>query len=603
MGDSITAMDSLAYEDGGIIFAFGSAKGRIMLRIDWEEIPKIFNLEKAVTDIKFSSDAAYLIVACENQKLYVFNYNNNSYFQFAPKELNFDQEIPVSINFCDDNRVMIIGTNTRNHYKLDLPEMKNKNLVQESDSFNISLLRLKYPSHIANFSDKLSPILLGQELKYIVAGDETGVVTLWKDEDQLDSNCGTLLRGHSSRIRYLAVTKHQDFLYTLGYSDNTIIEWKVDLVTGPLQENRIKNTRTEKLSVGGHIVEDEMILRELYFCSSFKENSSTRLRDTLTLFRGTTHKMLNAIISKDMDAFDETNAYNKRYPELSLTLNHVYGFEAYDRRNTLMYVEDYDEIEEQNESESTINDSILMRYYKLNNASKRFYCYFTSRVAIIADSDKLQQKFYEGHKNKISCMVAHPSRSIVATGETSESPQIHIWGVRDCSPLKVITTDHGAGIINMAFSKDGSFLVSLGMDQNFSIQVTNWKTEEKIAFKNSSPSPLLDVKFNPYNKYEFIICGYHNVQIWNIVGKSLLVKDSIEINEGDKNTLPYITAIDYCYYRLGNVIETDLIVGTHLGDLGLVSKGNYIQVRRTAHKKMINCLKVTDVFSEVYLFL
>lgn len=164
----------------------------------------------------------------------MFIYNNNSYFQFAPRELHFEHEIPVAINFCDDNRVMIIGTNHRNHYKLDLPEMKNKNLVQESDNFNVSLLNLRYPSHVTNFSDRLSPVLLGQELKYIVSADENGIITLWKDAEQLESNCGGLLRGHSSKIVSMAVTKHQDYLFSLGYSDNTILEWKVDLVTGPL---------------------------------------------------------------------------------------------------------------------------------------------------------------------------------------------------------------------------------------------------------------------------------------------------------------------------------------------------------------------------------
>lgn len=184
----------------------------------------------------------------------------------------------------------------------------------------------------------------------------------------------------------------------------------------------------------------------------------------------------------------------------------------------------------------------------------------------------------------------------MATGETSSRPQIHIWSVRDCSPLKVIKTDHGAGIINLAFSRDGSLLISLGMDSFFSIQVTNWKTEEKIAFKNSSPNPLLDVVVNPYNKHEFAVCGFHSVQIWSIEGKSLAVKDSIEVNEGDKNTLPYITAIDYCFYRLGNSVESDLILGTNFGDLGLISRGEYTRVHKTAHKKMINCVKVSDIF-------
>lgn len=487
---------------------------------------------------------------------------------------------------------MIIGTNHRNHYKLDLPEMKNKNLVQESDSFNVSLLNLKYPAHTTNFNESLAPILLGQELKYIVAGNENGVITLWKDAEQLENNCGSLLRGHASKIVSISVTKHQDFLYSLGYSDNTILEWSVDLVTGQAQENKF-NVNKKEASLVNNLPYDPMILRELYFCSSFKE-SEKKLCDTLTLFRGTTHKMLNAIMSKDLEEFDETFLLNKRFPEISISLSHVYGFESYDRRNTLMYVEDYDE-------RWIPQDINNLNYYTSFDKSLRLYCYFVSRVVVISDSQVLDQKFYEGHKNKISCMKIHPCRSIVATGETAENPTIHIWNVHDCLPMHIIETDHGAGIINLAFSSDGEFLISLGMDKFFSIQVTEWKTEEKIAFRNSSSTPLIDVVVNPTNKYEFATCGFHKVQIWQIVGKSLLVKENIEINEGDKNELPYITSICYSYYNLGKKVFTDIIVGTNFGDLGLVSNGKYTTLKKTAHKKMINCMKFTDVFNGVIL--
>jgi hypothetical protein len=123
--------------------------------------------------------------------------------------------------------------------------------------------------------------------------------------------------------------------------------------------------------------------------------------------------------------------------------------------------------------------------------------------------------------------------------------------------------------------------------------------EEKIAFRNSSQSPLIDVVVNPYDKYEFATCGFHKVQIWRIVGKTLLVKENIDINQGDKNQLPYITAISYSFYNMQNKIHNDLIIGSNFGDLGLVTRGNYIPVRKTAHKKMINCLLVTDVVKDV----
>lgn len=101
---------------------------------------------------------------------------------------------------------------------------------------------------------------------------------------------------------------------------------------------------------------------------------------------------------------------------MSITLSHVYGFEAFDRRSTLMYIEDFEEEDLGAEmsiaggEEGAEGHEELLRYYKIRNNSKRFYCYFTSRVAIIADSEKLSQRFYEGHRHKISCMTSHPSR-------------------------------------------------------------------------------------------------------------------------------------------------------------------------------------------------
>jgi len=41
------------------------------------------------------------------------------------------------------------------------------------------------------------------------------------------------------------VTKYQDFLYSLGHSDNAILEWKVDLVIGVLQENKFNTKKLD----------------------------------------------------------------------------------------------------------------------------------------------------------------------------------------------------------------------------------------------------------------------------------------------------------------------------------------------------------------------
>ena len=55
--------------------------------------------------------------------------------------------------------------------------------------------------------------------------------------------------------------------------------------------------------------------------------------------------------------------------------------------------------------------------------------------------------------------------------------------------------------MNLAFSRDASLLLSIGFDPTYSIQVTNWKTEEIVCIRNSGPYLILDVVFDPYNKY------------------------------------------------------------------------------------------------------
>lgn len=86
VGDSITAMDSLAFPDGGTINAFGSAKGKILLRLDWEEIPKPYDCKMPITDIKLTSDANYLVATSENKEIFVFTFKNNSYFNDSPNQ-------------------------------------------------------------------------------------------------------------------------------------------------------------------------------------------------------------------------------------------------------------------------------------------------------------------------------------------------------------------------------------------------------------------------------------------------------------------------------------------------------------------------------------
>ena len=95
--------------------------------------------------------------------------------------------------------------------------------------------------------------------------------------------------------------------------------------------------------------------------------------------------------------------------------------------------------------------------------------YISSRVAIVYNPLNNQQKFYEGHRFKITCLAIHPLKCFVATGESAPRPTIHIWNVFNTEPVKIIKTNHKNGIYDLMFSRDSSLIVSVGIDENYSI--------------------------------------------------------------------------------------------------------------------------------------
>ena len=66
-------------------------------------------------------------------------------------------------------------------------------------------------------------------------------------------------------------------------------------------------------------------------------------------------------------------------------------------------------------------------------------------------------------------MAIHPSKMIVATGESAPSPKIHIWSAINCSLMVKLNTEHRNGVLHMSFSYDGYYLISVGLDDSFSI--------------------------------------------------------------------------------------------------------------------------------------
>jgi hypothetical protein len=331
-------------------------------------------------------------------------------------------------------------------YKIDLPDLRSHNLLQENEPVNACIWHLRYPSNTKTLSNICNPLIFGGEARLICIADEHGMLHYYKDRDQLEKNCGSILMGHASSVSRLRLLKDQQAFISLGHQDNALIEWKTELLYDEKDVALIEaggggdpKAETEAMNIY-----DDPLLRELNF-SFFLNNISDKFRDSIVLFRGTTQKILNSMLYETIPAFPNEKLLNKRLPPLSVELDFVYGFQSYERRNTLAYVHYHasdltvllgdglltgkpakgaqgtmmmesplaaktgSPIPSFLQKQMVFSKTPLINYDEKHEACERNFLWICSRLAVIFNPNTNTQRFYQGHKYKISCIAVHPS--------------------------------------------------------------------------------------------------------------------------------------------------------------------------------------------------
>ncbi|EGR31153.1 hypothetical protein IMG5_116830 [Ichthyophthirius multifiliis] len=487
----ISTIDCINSEKHGNIFAIGFEEGQVCIRYQQKQIEEIWikpqknqrQREKVrINDVKFSSDGNYLVVGGQDSYIYILSFSNSQNGTFLQQEvkedLKLENEEAVSIEFVDDNKSFLICSNQRKQYKVDLSDPKIKTF-QENEQINCTIWNIRYQNiDVENIEEQLIlPLIIGGDIKIFLAGGETGYIYFWKDKKQIEQNCGGYLRGHSSAISRLGMCKTQDSFFSLGSTDNTVIEWKIEFNQEYEQQKQLninlQNEKTQKvtlfdtnLSKITGILEESLIRELVYSLHDQKLVFHENILDSFLLFKGVNQKIINTLYQILIPQYETMTSLMKRAPPISIQLDYIYGFQAYDRRRSLYYT--------------------------------------------------------------------------------------HIYYI----------------------------------DQ----------PQDKKRKVNTKKDPL-----QPNNK--FASCGFKNITLWEMQGRNLMRKQVVSACEEVYNQQCCITCIGYISYSLGDQIESDIIAGNNNGDLILVACGKYIIAKEKAHLKMINCLKITELFQDKVLII
>ena len=447
----VTAMDGSVMEEVmSPLFVYGltnpeRSQTQIAIRKNWSNTliyHSAADLRGEVTDIKFSPGNAH-VVCCTRGAVFCFKVDLKS--ELSPISLvskYIGQFVPVCFNFCDREQTIIVTSEDHKHWKTSITQLNKLEELGEGFSFNMSLANLAYVNKGSRY-----PVVMGQGLDF-VASMRGQCLEFWKSLKDLKSNCGVKAFGHASDISKICIshTSPKDAVYTIGRFDNTIIEWKLTFDLAPSRD-RLDASKglPEDPQVASSAAEDldlQLIERELNFCKkqgekkmNQEEKTSDHL-DSMALFRGSTFKDVNSLNHREEKRFEESNLRFKRVPEISISLNHVYGIECFSRRKTVHFLHYYSikdkhkaggaapkqpsiEVKDLKLPANYLKEMLFSKYSPIPYDQKhqncdRYIAYFVSRVAIVTKcttGSSSPQRFYEGHKARISCMATHPSSS------------------------------------------------------------------------------------------------------------------------------------------------------------------------------------------------
>lgn len=110
------------------------------------------------------------------------------------------------------------------------------------------------------------------------------------------------------------------------------------------------------------------------------------------------------------------------------------------------------------------------------------------------------QAYFTGHNDDILCLNISQDRRFVATGQTAPKgskgkASVCIWGASDCRLISKLDNCHSRAVVSVAFSPDGTKLVTVGQDDSYTHTVWSdagggWSRVTNIATLKSDGKPV-----------------------------------------------------------------------------------------------------------------
>ena len=146
--------------------------------------------------------------------------------------------------------------------------------------------------------------------------------------------------------------------------------------------------------------------------------------------------------------------------------------------------------------------------------------YFTAALGVVYDKEAHSQRFFTGHDDDVKCLTMSTGRNLCASGQVGKYPYVCVWDPATCEEKKRLKHPAVRGVAAVGFCRDAKLLASVGMDNNHTIFVWDWragKCMHEVKGHTDVPPKVYGIAFDPFgpDATAFMSYGVNHIKWWS----------------------------------------------------------------------------------------
>uniref|UniRef100_A0A8C6PPY8 EMAP like 5 n=1 Tax=Nothobranchius furzeri TaxID=105023 RepID=A0A8C6PPY8_NOTFU len=479
-----------AVSTDGIHLALGMKDGSFtVLRVrDMTEVVHIKDRKEAIHELKYSPDGAHLAVGSNENSVDIYGVVQR--YKKVGECIGSNSFI-THMDWSTESKFLQTndGSGRRLFYRMPSgKEVTNKEelkLVQWASW--TSVLGPEVNGIWPKYSDinDINSVDANFNNQVLVTADDYGLVKLMRYPCIRKGAKFKKYLGHSAHITNVRWSHDYQWVITIGGADHSVFQWK--FIPERKSKEALHLAPQETLADSNSEESDSDQ-------SDVPEMDSEIEQETQLTYRRQVYKEDLPQLKEQCKEKHRATAMKKREraPGNGIKLHFIHGYRAYDCRSNLFY---------------TQTGEIV---------------YHVAAVGVVYNRQQNTQRFYMGHDDDILCLAIHPLKDYVATGQVGRDSSVHIWDTETLKPMSVLKGFHQLGVCSLDFSADGKRLASVGLDDNHTIVLWDWRKGEKLSAMRGSKDKIFVVKINPYLPDKLITAGVKHMKFWHKAGGGLI---------------------------------------------------------------------------------